>query len=111
MAQAPIIARRNSGRAIRSLQILIVITVISLGVLSAMVTAPPSPLVGIGFAASALIFTASLTLASRITIALERARRATKPSMMAADDSFPVLSRIFRRPARRIEGQLDDQPR
>jgi hypothetical protein len=87
---------RNAGRAIRSLWILIGIMIISLGVLSTAVASPPSPLVGIGFAASALVFTIALVLAGRVTIALERARRAARPPLEIAD-SFPILSRVFRR--------------
>jgi hypothetical protein len=87
---------RNSGRAIRSLWILIGIMIISLGVVSTTVASAPSPLVGIGFAAGALVFTIALILAGRVTIALERARRAARPPQGIAD-SFPILSRAFRR--------------
>jgi hypothetical protein len=83
---------RNSGHTIRSRWILIGIMIVSLGVLSTMVASPPSPLVGIGFAASALIFSLALILAGRITNDMERARRAAR-SPIEAHTSFPILSR------------------
>jgi hypothetical protein len=92
-------ARRNSGRAILSLWILIGIMIISLGVLSTTVASPPSPLVGISFAISALVFILALILAGRITIALERARRAARPPTTVSE-SFPILSKLFRRKPR-----------
>ncbi|MET4781593.1 hypothetical protein [Glaciihabitans sp. UYNi722] len=91
--------RPSAGRAIRSRWILIAIMIVSLGILSTTVASAPSPLVGISFAASALIFTLALILAGRITIALERARRAARPPI-EADNSFPILSRVFRRQPR-----------
>lgn len=85
-------AHRNSGRAIRSLWILIGIMILSLGGLSKTVASPPSPLAGIGFAAGALVFTFALILASRITIALERARRAARRAIEAHNhtDAAPI---------------------
>jgi hypothetical protein len=99
-------SRPSAGLAIRSLWILIAIMIVSLGILSTTIASPPSPLVGISFAASALIFTIALILAGRITIALERARRRTARQPIAVSNSFPVLSRIFRRTPR-----LAHQPR
>jgi hypothetical protein len=91
--------RRNSGKAIRSLWLLIGIMTISLGALSSTVASPPSPLMGIGFAASALVFVVSLMLAGRITIALERARRVARPPIENYN-TFPIVRKLFR-PRRR----------
>jgi hypothetical protein len=88
--------RPRPGRAMRVRWILIGVMIISLGVLSTTVASPASPLVGISFAASALIFALALMLASRITIALEKARRAARPPIEVSD-SFPILSRMLRR--------------
>jgi Kef-type K+ transport system membrane component KefB len=88
--------RPNSGRAILSLWILIGIMIVSLGALSTTIASSPSPLVGIGFATSALVFLLALILAGRITIALERARRAARPPTTVSE-SFPILSRVLRR--------------
>ena len=68
------------GRVYRSLWILVGITVVAAGALSSSLAAPPSPLTGLSFAISALIFIAALTLAARVTIALERARRQSHAS-------------------------------
>ena len=89
--------RSPLGRAHRSLGILIAVSVLSAGALSLSLGAPPSPAAGIGFGLSALVLAAALTLAARVTIALERARRMNRPAA-AANDSFPVLSRLVRRP-------------
>ena len=98
-------ARPPVGRVIRVLWILISVMILSLGVISTTVALAPSPLVGIGFAASTLVFIVSLTLAGRITIAFERARRAARPPT-ASSDSFPILGRIFRRTPRRSRYRL-----
>lgn len=58
------------------------------------VSAPPSPLVGIGFAASALILLVAMTLAGRVTIALERARRRDRPAPPLT--SAPLFDRLMR---------------
>ncbi len=61
------------------------------------VTAPPSPLVGIGFGLSALILAVSLLLAGRVTIALEWARRPGRPQAALEDNpQSPLLSKLFR---------------
>jgi hypothetical protein len=99
----------KSGRAIGSLWILIGIMIVSLGVLSTTVAAPASPVVGISFAASALVFTLALILAGRITIALEKARRAARPPIEVSD-SFPILSTVFRRQPRPAQPPQPPQP-
>ncbi len=82
-------------RAHRSLWILIGIAIVAAGVVSTLVMAPPSPLVGIGFGLSAAILGVSLLLAGRVTIALERARRLSRPAAPEAN-SYPILSELFR---------------
>ncbi len=84
------------GRAHRSLWILIGIAILAAGGVSAAVTATPSPLVGIGFGLSALILVVSLLLAGRVTIALERSRRLSRPVAASEPNPYPVLSRLFR---------------
>lgn len=85
-----------SRRANRWLVLLIAIMIVTAGTISATVTAPPSPLVGTGFAVSALVFAAALILAGRITIALERARRRDRPAPIDSDP-FPLLGKLVRR--------------
>lgn len=84
-----------SRRAHRWLVFLIVIMVLAAAAISAAVSAPPSPLVGVSFGLSALIFAAAFILAGRITIALERARRRALPPPPDTN-SFPLLSKLFR---------------
>jgi hypothetical protein len=84
------------GRAHRSLWILIGIAILALGAVTRLVAAPPSPLVGIAFGLSALILAVSLLLAGRVTIALERARRLSRPVAAPEDNPYPVLSKLFR---------------
>lgn len=66
-------------RAYRSLWILVGITIAMAGTLTGSLAAPPSPLAGLSFAVSAMIFVVAFALAARVTIALERARRQSRP--------------------------------
>ncbi|MES2094858.1 MAG: hypothetical protein V4531_13765 [Actinomycetota bacterium] len=84
------------ARAHRSLWILIGIAILAAGGVSAAVTAPPSPLVGLGFGLSALVLAVSFLLAGRVTIALERARRLSRPAARQEANPYPVLSKLFR---------------
>lgn len=84
-------------RAYRSLWILVGITILMAGALTASLAAPPSPLTGLSFAVSALIFVVAFTLAVRVTIALERARRMTRPTTASELNPYPVLSRLVQR--------------
>lgn len=74
-------------RAYRSLWILVGITILMAGALTGSLAAPPSPLTGLSFALSALLFLVAFALAVRVTIALERARRQSLP-----DTSHPGWS-------------------
>ncbi|TDW28886.1 hypothetical protein [Cryobacterium psychrophilum] len=82
-------------RAHASLWILIGIAILAAGGLTSTVMAPPSPIVGFGFGVSALLLAASLVLAGRVTIALERARRNSRP-VIPDNDSLPILRKLLR---------------
>ena len=57
------------------LWVLIVIAVVAAGVLSSSIAAPASPTSGLLVAVSGTLLVASIALAARVLIALERARR------------------------------------
>jgi hypothetical protein len=78
------------------LWILIGVATLAAGGVTSTVTAPPSPLVGVGFGVSALILVVSFLLAARVTIALERARRLSRPVVAPDVESYPVFRRLFR---------------
>ena len=65
-------ARRKANR---SFWILVGIAILAVGALSSALMAAPGPLTGIRVAASGLILLASLSLATRVMIALVRAQR------------------------------------
>ena len=65
----------NERRAHRSFWLLVTLAALSTGTLSGALTAAPSPLTGLRVAAGGLVLLGSLTLATRVMIALERARR------------------------------------
>jgi hypothetical protein len=68
-------------RARRAFWILVLIAVLASGSLSAALTAQPGPITGVRVAASGLMLLGSLALATRVAVALERARRrALRPS-------------------------------
>lgn len=85
----------QSRRAHRWLVFLIAIMVATAGAITAAVTAPPSPLAGLSFGLSSLIFAAALILAGRVTIALERARRRALPPPPETNP-FPIVSKLLR---------------
>lgn len=83
-------------RAHRSLWLLVGIMVVSLGAVTSAAAAPPSPLTGTAFAVGAVVFLLALVLASRVTIALERARRRDRPAPV--ETRRPILfDRLLRR--------------
>ncbi len=84
----------QSRRAHRWLVILIAVMVATAGAMTAAVTATPSALVGLSFGLSSLIFVAAFTLAGRVTIALERARRRALPPPPETNP-FPLLIKLF----------------
>lgn len=67
-------ARAVGRRAQRSFWLLVAVAVLAIGALSSALAAQPSPLTGVGVAASGLILIASLAFAARVQVALERAR-------------------------------------
>ncbi len=85
-----------SKRAHRWLVFLIAIMIVTAGAITATVTAPPSPLVGLSFGLSSIVFAAALVLAGRVTIALERARRRALPQP-SETNPFPLLTKLLNR--------------
>lgn len=59
----------------RSFWILVALAVLATGALTSAIEAPPGPITGLRVAASALVATASLALATRVLIVLEGSRR------------------------------------
>ena len=71
-------ARSPLRRAHLSLGVLLIITILAAGGVSAAIMADPSSMAGIGFAASAVVLAIAGTLAARVVIALERVRRMSR---------------------------------
>jgi hypothetical protein len=59
----------------RSFWLLVTVAVLATGSLSSALVAPPSPLIGLRVAISGLVLLFSLTLATRVMIALARVHR------------------------------------
>lgn len=74
-ARSPQPGRSTRRRALNSFWILVAVTVLATGALSSALAAAPGPLTGLRLAASGLILLGSLTFATRVMIALERARQ------------------------------------
>ena len=74
-SRQPQVVRSVHHLAHRSFWILVVVAVLATGSLRSAFKAAPSPLTGLRVAASGLVMIASLTLATRVMIAVERARR------------------------------------
>lgn len=68
-------SRSPLRRAHQSLSVLLIVSILAAGGVSAAIMADPSPMAGIGFAASAVLLAIAGTLAARVVIALERVRR------------------------------------
>jgi hypothetical protein len=62
-------------RARRRFWLLLVTAALSAGSLSSALAAPPGPFTGLRVASSGLVLLVSLTLAARVMIAIERARK------------------------------------
>lgn len=88
--------RSQIGRPYRWLVFLIATMVATAGAITTAVTAPPSPLAGLSFGLSSLIFVVALILAGRVTIALENARRRALPPPPETNP-YPLVSRMLRR--------------
>ena len=86
----------STRRAHRWLILLILIMILTAGAITATVTAPPSPLVGVSFGVSSIIFGTAFILAGRITIALERVRRSARPPQPETNP-YPLFSKLLRR--------------
>ena len=71
----PQIGRLFHHSAHRSFWLLVVVAVVATRALSSAFGAPSSPSTGLRVAASGLVLLTSLTLATRVMIAVERARR------------------------------------
>ena len=69
----------STARARRTFWVLLVVAVLATGALSTALRAEPSPAVGAMVAVSGAVLAVSLTLATRILLALDRARRAARP--------------------------------
>jgi hypothetical protein len=68
-----------TAQARRTFWALVAIAVLATGALSAALKAHPSPAAGATVAVSGLVLIITLTLATRILLALDHARRATRP--------------------------------
>lgn len=98
-------------RALRLFWLLVAGVVVATGSLTSALTAPPSPVTGLRVAVSGLVATAAVILATRVMIALDRARRQARLAAELSDaprgssPARPVPSgpgtRWPRRPARR----------
>jgi len=65
----------SPSRARRSFWTLIVVAVLAAGWLNVAVTADPGPVTGLQVATSGLLLSVSMTLAARVLVSVERARR------------------------------------
>jgi len=74
-SQQPQVIRSVHHVAHRWFWSLVVVAVLATGSLSSALAAPPSPFTGLRVAASGLVLITSLTLATRVMIAVERIRR------------------------------------
>ena len=74
-----------TARARRTFWALVLIAVLATGALSAALKAHPSPAAGATVAISGLILAIALTLAARILLALDHARRASRPPRRRRD--------------------------
>ena len=68
-----------TARARKSFWTLVLIAALAAGALSAALKAHPSPAAGATVAISGAVLAISLTLATRVLLALERARRSARP--------------------------------
>ncbi len=71
-------APHPTARARRSFWTLVVIAALSMGALSAALKAHPSPVTGAAVAVSGAVLAISLTLAARVLLALDHARRSAR---------------------------------
>ena len=69
------VAPPASNRARRSFWLLVAVAVLAAGALTSALSAAPGPITGLRVAASGVLLVASLTLAARVMVALERTRR------------------------------------
>lgn len=70
--------RSPSQRAHRSFWILLLVSVLAAGSLSALLAAKASPLTGLGIAASGTVLVGAVALTARVMVAMELARRRSR---------------------------------
>ena len=80
-------------RARRSFLVLALVAVLASGSLSAALASDPGPLVGLRVAASGLVLVASIALAARVMVALDRAHRQARTRNHAARHTDERLRR------------------
>jgi hypothetical protein len=73
-------------RAARSLWLLVGVAVLASGSVSTALTAHSGPFTGVRVAASGLVLVASVALAARVLLAIERARRRSAEDQATAHD-------------------------
>ena len=76
-SHSPTTARARRAR--RSFWILVTVAVLAAGAFSAGLGADPGPLTGLSVAVSGIVLAVALTLAARVMVASERARRRVSP--------------------------------
>ena len=74
-ASRPRVNRLASHRARRSFWLLVTVAVLAAGVLTSALSAAPGPVTGLRVAASGVVLVVSLILATRVMLALDRARK------------------------------------
>ena len=78
--------RAASQRARRSFWILVTVAVLDAGALTSALSAAPGPITGLRVAASGVVLIATLTLATRLMLALERARKRARAGQAPTGD-------------------------
>lgn len=82
-------------RAHRSLAVLIGSSVLLLGAVTALTSAPPSALTALAFAVSSTLLAVTLLLAARVIIFLERARRRATPTIRPHTEDAPLTAKLI----------------
>ncbi len=94
-------APHPTARARRSFWTLVVIAALSMGALSAALKAHPSPATGAAVAVSGAVLAISLTLAARVLLALDHARRSARQRQRTSQQ--PTSQQRASRPAPRAQ--------
>ena len=88
-------SRSPLRRAHQSLSVLLIVSILAAGGVTASITAEPSPVAGIGFAASAVLLAISGTLSVRVVVALERVRRMSRAPVKPLPNA-PLFNKLMR---------------